>query len=82
MTSAKKILFLSLLAWLVCTPAFSIFAGDAVAGSSQLKVQAEEKKKEFKRPAYNPVSRWKEDWSGLRAYDLTAFDQVIAIVAG
>ncbi len=69
MNSAKKILSLSLLAWLVCAPAFSTFAGDAVASSTQQKVQAEEKKKEFKRPPYNPVSRWKEDWSGLRAYD-------------
>ncbi|MEO7166120.1 MAG: alginate export family protein [Spartobacteria bacterium] len=36
---------------------------------NQATTTTDEKKAEFKRPAYNPVSRWKEDWSGLRGRD-------------
>jgi hypothetical protein len=33
------------------------------------ETKATEEKAEFKRPPYNPVQRWKEDWSGLRGRD-------------
>ncbi|MDQ3198813.1 MAG: alginate export family protein, partial [Verrucomicrobiota bacterium] len=56
-----------LVAALVLSPAFSSFAGEGSATATSKEVQ--EKKSDFKRPAYNPVMRWKEDWSGLRGRD-------------
>ncbi|MEO8440518.1 MAG: alginate export family protein [Spartobacteria bacterium] len=45
----------------------SVFGGQATVTST--KEVETEKKDEFKRPPYNPVLRWKEDWSGLRGLD-------------
>lgn len=56
-----------LVAALVLSPAFSSFAGEGSATATSKEVQ--EKKSDFKRPTYNPVMRWKEDWSGLRGRD-------------
>ncbi|MBA2435044.1 MAG: alginate export family protein [Chthoniobacterales bacterium] len=44
-------------------------ASAPVNGSDPKEVKAPASKPEFKRPPYNPVSRWKEDWSGLRGRD-------------
>ncbi|MEO5717251.1 MAG: alginate export family protein, partial [Chthoniobacterales bacterium] len=54
-----------ILAAVLLTSRISAFAGDAKAATPP----APEKKSEFKRPPYNPVSRWKEDWSVLRGRD-------------
>lgn len=46
-------------------PGISAIGGDAGASPKKPK----EKKTEFKRPAYNNMLRFKEDWSGLRGLD-------------
>ena len=66
MISSTLIRF-AILTALLLTPGFSALAGAPAVQSSP----APEKKPEFKRPAYNPVSRWKEDWSGLKGRDRT-----------
>jgi hypothetical protein len=48
-------------------PLSPVLAGDgAVTSTAGTQTKT---KKEFKRPAYNPVLRWKEDWSALRGLD-------------
>ena len=65
MISSKTFTRFAILAAVLLTSGISALAGDAGAQASP----APEKKPEFKRPPYNPVSRWKEDWSGLRGRD-------------
>lgn len=50
-----------------------LFAADT-AVTTQVKASEQQanpplEKPAFKRPPYNPVSRWKENWSGLRGLD-------------
>lgn len=60
MISSK--IFCSLLAAITLAPALPVRGGEA----TPTPVPAAEKKPEFKRPPYNTVLRWKENWSGLR----------------
>ncbi len=68
MLTIKSFNVVNFVAILWCLIPLSTYAGETSVATSQ-KVQTEKKKTEFKRPAYNTVSRWKEDWSGLRGRD-------------
>ena len=65
MILSKILTRFAILVALLLTSGISALAGDAGVQASPTP----EKKTEFKRAAYNPVSRWKEDWSGLRGRD-------------
>ena len=65
MISSKISTHCAILAAVFLTPSIFVLAGDVGVSTKT----ATEKMPEFKRPAYNPVSRWKEDWSGLKGLD-------------
>ncbi|CAN5566116.1 hypothetical protein BH20VER3_BH20VER3_10850 [soil metagenome] len=65
----SKLLARFLLLGTILIPSVLPVSAGEPAVTSPKQVQTEGKKKEFKRPPYNPVLRWKEDWSGLRGRD-------------